>query len=621
MMATETQKKIDSLQKELEQAKQQIAELENQLVSQKAHSQQFFDMVDDGVVILKNKVIVDCNPKTIELLGANSKDEIVGLTLFDLSHPTNNQAKEFINEKIDSVLAGTPHNFRWIAKQSDNTSIPLGISLSKLNNGNSPHLIMIARDISDHIEYEKKILKQQNTLQVFLDAIHESICLVDKDFKVLFANETLASRFDTTIDQILNTTITDWFPIEIRQKRIDYAKQVLETGKELFFEDGRNGRSILNLLYPIFDQGEVSQIAVLSIDTTEKKEIKSELNKLQQALESSPSTVIITNPEGIAEYVNPAFTVTTGYTKDEILGKKANLVRSHMHDDAFFKEMWDTIRSGGFWRGEVCNRKKSGELFWELVSISPIINGEGKVTNYVAIKEDISNKKDLEQLKADIDRMMRHDLKTPLNSLIGIPQLLELEGGLSDSQQELVKAIEDAGRRMLHMIDLSLTLFQMESGTYDYQPKDIDLCTLVNKVVTDSQPKYSSKQLNIDIKKSCCNDTAPCLVSAERDLLYSVLTTFLLTAIEASPTGETISIEVTERRSKKVMFKNRGVVPEKIREHFFGKYKTRDEEKRVGLDTYSAKLFTDTMGLLLAMNTSDEDNLTTITLSFPEQND
>lgn len=619
-MATETQKDIEALQKELNQAKKHIAELENQLASQKAHGQQFFDMVDDGIVILKNNEIIDCNAKTIELLGAKSKDEIVGLTLFDISHPANNKSTEYMTKVINSVLAGKPHNFQWIAKRRDSSSIPLGISLSKLEKDNSTHLVAIARNITAQIEQEEKILTQKNTLQVFLNAIHESICLVDKDFRLLFVNETMAKRLNTTPEQMTGTYIKHWLPEEVWKQRVIQGNKVLETGKEQHLEDVRDGRNYLNLLYPIIHQNKVSQIAILGIDVTEKKEIKSELKKLQQALESSPSTVIITNREGIAEYVNPAFTVTTGYTKDEILGKKANLVRSHIHDDAFFNEMWTTIKSGGFWRGEICNRKKNGDLFWELVSISPIINGDGEVTNYVAIKEDISDKKDLEQLKADIDRMMRHDLKTPLNSLIGIPQLLEIEGGLSDSQQVLVKAIEDAGRRMLHMIDLSLILFQMESGTYDYQPKNIDLYMLANKAIKDSHSKYSSKQLEIEIKRTGGDETTPCLVSAERDLLYSVLTSFLLTAIEASPANETITVEITHAETKQLTLKNKGVVPEKIREHFFGKYKTKNEEKRVGLDTYSAKLFTDTMGLLLAMNTSDEDNLTTITLSFPNQN-
>ena len=129
-MVTETQNDIEALQKELEQAKQQITVLENQVASQKAHSQPFFDMIDDGVLILKNNEIIDCNTKTVQLLKAKNKNDIISLRLHDLSHPTDDSSPQYIDTIITSVLqSSTPLRFRWIARRQDNTKMTLSPSL------------------------------------------------------------------------------------------------------------------------------------------------------------------------------------------------------------------------------------------------------------------------------------------------------------------------------------------------------------------------------------------------------------------------------------------------------------------------------------------------------------
>jgi PAS domain S-box-containing protein len=117
------------------------------------------------------------------------------------------------------------------------------------------------------------------------------------------------------------------------------------------------------------------------------------LNKSSKAIEQSPTSVVITDLDGLIEYVNPAFTRSTGYTSEECIGRKPNIVKSGKHSIAFYKNIWEKISSGGVWQGNIQNKKKNGELFWEHAIISALVNSDGSISNYIAVKENITEKK------------------------------------------------------------------------------------------------------------------------------------------------------------------------------------------------------------------------------------
>ena len=136
-----------------------------------------------------------------------------------------------------------------------------------------------------------------------------------------------------------------------------------------------------------------------------------QLNKLSLAVEQSPSTVVITDTKGNIEYVNPMFTKLTGYSNEQAIGQNPNILKSGMHKPEFYKQLWDTITSGKKWRGEFYNKKKNGEFYWENASISPLTNEEGDITHFIAVKEDITERKKSEET---ILEMAYHDPLTGL---------------------------------------------------------------------------------------------------------------------------------------------------------------------------------------------------------------
>ena len=156
-------------------------------------------------------------------------------------------------------------------------------------------------------------------------------------------------------------------------------------------------------------------------DITERKQDAESLQKLSLAIEQMPVTVMITNREGIIEYVNPNFTKVTGYLPEEALGKNPNLlVKSDWHPPEFFQDLWNTILSGREWRGEMRNKRKDGELYWESASISPVKGPSGEIRDFVAVKEDISERKRAEEALHRSDERIRLLLESTAEAIYGV---------------------------------------------------------------------------------------------------------------------------------------------------------------------------------------------------------
>lgn len=131
-------------------------------------------------------------------------------------------------------------------------------------------------------------------------------------------------------------------------------------------------------------------------DITAQKRAEEQVRKLSQAVEQSGSSIVITDINGNIEYVNPQFTRATGYTLEEVAGQNPRLLKSGKQDTAFYKEMWQTITTGKTWRGTFCNKRKDDSLYWEAATITPVLDAQGALTHYIAIKEDITHQKEME---------------------------------------------------------------------------------------------------------------------------------------------------------------------------------------------------------------------------------
>jgi DNA-binding response OmpR family regulator len=223
------------------------------------------------------------------------------------------------------------------------------------------------------------------------------------------------------------------------------------------------------------------------------------------------------------------------------------------------------------------------------------------------------------QFREEVERITRHDLKSPLNVVIAMPEVMLRAGGIDADQSDRLRIIQDAGRKMLNMINLSLDIFRMEQGMYKLQPQPVDLLAVLKEVVSHQEPLAKTLQVLcvIQCEAPQSDPVGQFTISGERLLCYSMLGNLVKNAIEASPKGATVRIDLAASRGREVRIRNRGAVPPSIRDRFFGKYVTCGKTHGVGLGTYSARLMAAAQGGAVRLDCSEED-ATTIVVSFPE---
>jgi PAS domain S-box-containing protein len=182
-----------------------------------------------------------------------------------------------------------------------------------------------------------------------------------------------------------------------------------------------------SLLFAVLIDERASRALQKSHDELELRvrERTADLRKLSRATEHSPASVVITAKDGRIEYVNATFSEVTGYSADEVIGQNPRMLKSGDLTETFYKELWDTILAGNVWEGDLINRKKTGEEFWESASISPIKNDDGEITHFVAVKQDITERKEAE----DTIRQQKIFIETVINSIPDAISIIEIDSG------------------------------------------------------------------------------------------------------------------------------------------------------------------------------------------------
>ena len=185
------------------------------------------------------------------------------------------------------------------------------------------------------------------------------------------------------------------------------------------------------------------------------------IGKLSQAVEQSPLSIVITDLFGNIEYVNPWFTKTTGYTYEEVIGKNPRILKSGNIEQEYYKELWETISAGKEWRGEFKNITKSGETFWELGYLSAIKNNKGEITHFIALKENITELKNLTALQTVLMNMASKYINL---------KLCDIEANINQSLGELSQYV-DVDRALIFEYDWENDVC---NNTYEWCAEGID---------------------------------------------------------------------------------------------------------------------------------------------------
>ncbi|WP_169420884.1 response regulator [Ramlibacter agri] len=257
--------------------------------------------------------------------------------------------------------------------------------------------------------------------------------------------------------------------------------------------------------------------------------------------------------------------------------------------------------------------KKFAPIGFALFMLSPAVVIARRLTKALNAEERSRTLEENARLREDVERMSRHDLKTPLNSILGAARLLRDEDRLTADQRELVGVLQRAALRMLEMVNLSLGLFKMETGNYDLRAQPVDLRQVVTRVLVDLHPFADANAVTLFSQGS---GHAPIYVRGEELLCYSIIANLVKNAVEAAGPGKRVSLALAGGDPVTVTVHNPGQVPPEIAAQFFEKYVTSGKSGGTGLGTYSARLMARAQQGELAMRTDPAEG-TTLTLTLP----
>jgi PAS domain S-box-containing protein len=286
-------------------------------------------------------------------------------------------------------------------------------------------------------------------------------------------------------------------------------------------------------------------------DITERKFAEEQLRLHMAALQSAANAIVITDAAGLIVSVNPAFTTLTGYTQDEVIGKKTNVLKSGRQAETYYKNMWETIIAGNVWRNEIVNKRKDGSYYTEDMTITPVVNEKGIITNFVAIKQDVTEQRNLQQQLFQSQKVesigtlaggIAHDFNNILGIILAYATLIERAPMEHEKMKESVGAIIKAVHRGALLVKQILTFARKTDVSF----KPVKIPELIRELKGMLQGTFPK------IITIC--DEAPAEIPeiyADQSQLHQALLNLCVNARDAMPKGGelTISAELLSRKA------------------------------------------------------------------------
>jgi len=422
-------------------------------------------------------------------------------------------------------------DWRWI--------LSMGRLVERDAQGRPLRMLGTHTDITDRKNAEARSVDTLAFAQTVLDSSPVGVLVFRSEGGTVVANGSAA--------RIVGTSLANLMQVNFRQLEswrrhglLALAEEALATGREMIHRGQVTtsyGRSIwLEARMVRFTHEGAPHLLMIISDEAEKHQALEDLRLLETAVRAAPVGWVVTDPEGVIQWVNPGFTVLTGYTAAEAIGRNPRVLKSGRHPAEFYAAMWATIKRGEVWTGEMFNQRKDGVLYHERMTIAPVRDEAGAVAHYVAIKQDITEQKQLEQQLARAQRLesigmlasgIAHDLNNIFAPILLSLELLKLKYPMADARR-MLDTIESAGQRGAGIVKQVLTFARGIDGER-----------------TEVQPKYLVKEMaqilgetlprNIRVETELSAALSPVLGDATQ--LHQVLLNLAINARDAMPVG------------------------------------------------------------------------------------
>ncbi len=406
------------------------------------------------------------------------------------------------------------------------------------------------RDITERKQSEEALTYERNLLRALMENTPDHVYFKDKDSRFLRISGAQARHFGLDDPaQAVGKTDFDFFEEKHARQALEDEQEIMKSGVAIVdleeMESRPNGRDtwVSTTKVPFRgEQGEIIGTFGISRDITIRKQAEKERRRLATAIEQVAEAILITDPRGIIQYVNPAFEQITGHRRSGVNGQTPRLLKSGRQNVGFYEELWKTISAGGKWRGRFINKKKDGTLFTDETTISPVFGEKGEIINYVGVKRDITEELSLQTQLAQAQKLegigtlasgIAHDFNNILGIILGHSSLLERLREDANMHSVSVAAITKATQRGASLVK-QLMLFARKAEPLLESVKVNNIIGELTKLLQETFPK------TVSISTALQRDL-PSII-ADSSQIHQVLLNLLVNARDAMPKGGTIAI-------------------------------------------------------------------------------
>ena len=333
------------------------------------------------------------------------------------------------------------------------------------------------------VEQQRSLLKQRLFIEGLLNCSMWCLCLIGTWFFVAWTQRKFSADVDAFVAFFQQAAHQDR-QIDTQDLGIVEFKELAGYANEMVATRSRARRALENQ--------------------------RQKMVTLTRAIEQSPVSVVITTPDGTIEYVNPYFENISGYSSEEAVGNNPRFLKSGRQSESFYQQMWQTLKSGKQWTGEITNQRKDGSLFWERVHISPVFDETSTIVHFVGVKEDITEHKmalrQLNSAKQDAEAAsvaksqflanMSHEIRTPMNGVIGMLDLI-MDTGLNDEQHDFARTAKVSADALLSIINDILDFSKIEAGKLELEILDFNFRDMMEDLMEVMSVHASNKGIEL----------------------------------------------------------------------------------------------------------------------------
>lgn len=526
----------------------ELKEIENQLTLFRT----LIDASNDAVEIVDpdTGTFLDINRSGSEALGY-TREEMLSKTIYDIDPVVTVELFEEVKKEIRKTGKKI---WEGIHKRKDGTTFPVEVSIQTVKLDRE-YIISLSRDITERKKAEESLRESEEKFRSIYENSVVGIYRTTPDGKILFCNKKLVQilGFDTFEELAKRNLNQEGY--KNKDTRIAFKKLLEQNGvfegleSEWVKKDGSTVIISESARLIRDENGKPLYYDGVALDITDRKRAEETLLKLSKAVDQSPASIIITDINGIIEYVNPKFTENTSYKYQEVVGRHFDFLKSGYLSKKQITDLWKNIMSGNGWQGEFRTKKKNGTPYWEQVSISSIKNSAGKITHFVEVGVDITERKEKDKalrramekaqesdrLKTAFLMNMSHEIRTPMNGIIGFISLLNEPGITEEERAGFIKTVTKSGERLMNTINDIIEISKIEIGDINLKYETVNIADLMQYYLDFFTSQAKDKGLSLTISKQLKGDMA--LIKTDRQKLDSIMMNLLKNAIKFTNNG------------------------------------------------------------------------------------